>query len=184
VAFFILMAESAADAAAWKTPVGAMTSDAGTFEEFFEAERDRLLKTFTMITGSRAEAEDIVQDAFVNVWQRWDRIAALEDPRAYLNRACVNGFRSRARRAKVALRHVVRPVPDPDALAAVDDRDEARRLLAALTPRQRAALLLTELWDMTAEEAGRSLGIKASTVRALAYQARSASRASKEDAGV
>lgn len=107
-------------------------------------------------------------------------MAALEDPRAYLNRACVNGFRSRSRRAKVALRNVVRPAAERDAIAAVDDRDEARRLLSGLTPRQRAALVLTEMWDLTAEEAGRSLGIKASTVRALTYQARSASRATRE----
>jgi len=174
--------ESTADAAAWKTPGETMTSGAGAFEAFFEAERDRLLKTFTLITGNRVEAEDIVQDAFVNVWQRWDRVAALEDPRAYLNRACVNGFRSRTRRAKVALRNAIRPSAGPDALAAVDDRDEAHRLLSRLTPRQRAALVLTELWDMTAEEAGRSLGIKASTVRALVYQARTASRAAREAA--
>jgi RNA polymerase sigma factor (sigma-70 family) len=159
-----------------------ITFEAGGFAEFFEAQRDRLLRTFTVITGDRAEAEDIVQDAFVNVWQRWDRIAAVDDPRAYLNRACLNGFRSRSRRAKVALRNAIRPAAERDALAAVDDRDEARRLLSALTPRQRAALVLTELWEMTAEEAGRALGIKASTVRALAHQARTASRATREAA--
>ena len=159
-----------------------ITFEAGGFAEFFEAQRDRLLRTFTVITGDRAEAEDIVQDAFVNVWQRWDRIAALDDPRAYLNRACLNGFLSRSRRAKVALRNAIRPAAERDALAAVDDRDEARRLLSALTPRQRAALVLTELWEMTAEEAGRALGIKASTVRALAHQARTASRATREAA--
>lgn len=51
----------------WNTP-RTMNSEAEAFEEFFEAERDRLLKTFMLITGSRAEAEDIVQEAFVNVW--------------------------------------------------------------------------------------------------------------------
>jgi RNA polymerase sigma factor (sigma-70 family) len=178
------MVGSTAQTPAWKTALGAMTSEAGTFEAFFEAERDRLLKTFTVITGNRAEAEDIVQDAFINVWRRWDRVGAMDDPRAYLNRVCINGFRSRARRARVAVRNAVRPTVAGDALEAVDDRDEARRALSALTPRQRAALVLTELWGMTADEAGRSLGIKASTVRALTYQARSASRAAREGADV
>ena len=177
------MGESTAEARAWKTTGNTMTSVLA-FEEFFEAERDRLLKTFTLITGSRAEAEDIVQDAFLNVWQKWDRVAGLEDPRAYLNRACLNGFRSRTRRAKVALRNAVRPGPGRDELAVVDDRDEARRLLSTLTPRQRAALVLTEIWDMSAEEVGRSLGIKASTVRALNHQARNAARTSREGADV
>jgi len=177
------MNDSAAEARAWKTPLGTMTA-AVAFEEFFEAERDRLLKTFTVITGSRAEAEDIVQDAFLNVWQKWDRVAALDDPRGYLSRACLNGFRSRTRRAKIALRNAARPGPGRDEIAVVDDRDEARRLLSTLTPRQRAALVLTEIWDMSAEEVGRSLGIKASTVRALNHQARSAARSSREGADV
>ena len=56
--------------------------------------------------------------------------------------------------------------------------------LARLSPRQRAALVLTEGLGYEAEEAGRLLGIKGSTVRALNFQARSALRASREDADV
>ena len=41
-----------------------------TFEEFFHAERARLFKAPVVITGSRYEAEDIAQDAFLRVWER------------------------------------------------------------------------------------------------------------------
>jgi DNA-directed RNA polymerase specialized sigma24 family protein len=72
-----------------------MATEPRAFEEIFEAERDRLLKTFTVITGNRAEAEDIVQDAFLKIWERWDSVRAMDDPVAYLNRTAINCFHSR-----------------------------------------------------------------------------------------
>ena len=49
-------------------------------------------------------------------------------------------------------------------------------MLQALTPRQRAALLLLDLYDYGSEEAGRIMGIRPSTVRALATQGRAVLR--------
>ena len=168
--------------AGWNDAVSVTT--APTFEEFFETERDRLMRVMSMVTGRRAEAEDIVQDAFLQVWERWDRVRSMEDPVAYLNRVAINGFRSRSRRALVALRKVARPTPEPDVFEAVDAQDVVMRALAALTPRQRAAIVLTELWDFTPEQAGRLLGVKASTVRALTFQGRSALKSMRESSDV
>jgi RNA polymerase sigma factor (sigma-70 family) len=67
---------------------------------------------------------------------------------------------------------VVRAAPPPDPLQAVDDRDEVVRALGRLTARQRSALVLTDLLEMTSEDAARALGIRASTVRVLAARAR------------
>ena len=53
--------------------------------------------------------------------------------------------------------------------------------LSSLAPRQRAAIVLTEVLQYTAEEAGSMLGIRAATVRALHFQARSALKNSGED---
>ena len=41
------------------------------FEEFFDLEQERLLRLLWMVTGSLPEAEDIVQEAFLRVWERW-----------------------------------------------------------------------------------------------------------------
>ena len=46
-----------------------------TFEEFFEFEKDRLLRVLSLITGNRAEAEDLAQEAFTRVFERWDTVA-------------------------------------------------------------------------------------------------------------
>ena len=145
-----------------------------SFEEFYEHERDGLFGALCLITGNRHEAEELTQDSFVAVWERWDRVAAMENPTGYLYRTALNGFRKRRRRALFAVRHAIGGGRSQDAFEAVDARDVLRRALATLTPRQRAALVVTELLGHTSEEAGELLGIRAVTVRVLASQARAA----------
>jgi len=149
-----------------------------TFEEFFHAERDGLFGALVLITGNRHEAEELAQDAFLAVWERWDRVESMANPAGYLYRTAMNGFRKRRRRAAVALRRVVRSQADRDVFAEADARQVVAGALAGLSRRQRAALVLTELLGFTSEEAGRALGIKAVTVRALASQGRAAMKRS------
>ena len=151
-----------------------------TFEGFFHAEKDRLLQVLSVITGSRAEAEDIAQESFTRLFERWDEVATMENPAGYLHRAAMNQFRSRYRRSAVALRRAIAIGPARDVFDEVDDRDLAMRALGALPPRQRAALVLTEGLGYSGEEAGRLLGVQATTVWALTHQAR-ASLATMEE---
>lgn len=144
------------------------------FDSFFEEQKDRLLRTLSVITGSRAEAEDLAQEAFTRVFERWDTVAAMEDPAGYLHRTAMNLFRNQYRRTMVALGRAVGIGPEQDVFKSVVDRDTATRALGALTPRQRAALVLTEALGYSGEEAGQLLGVKASTVWALTHQARAA----------
>jgi RNA polymerase sigma factor (sigma-70 family) len=155
----------------WET-LGASMQTAPSFEEFFEAEKTRLFKALYVVTGSKAEAEDIVQDAFLRVWERWERVRGLQDPAGYLHRTAMNAFRDRYRRARLNVKRAFRADPQSDAFEAVEDRSVAAEVLGRLTPRQRAAIVLTEGLGYPAEEAGKILGIKASTVRALTFQAR------------
>jgi RNA polymerase sigma factor (sigma-70 family) len=147
-----------------------------SFEAFFEAEHARLLRALYLVTGNVEEAEEVTQDAFLSVWERWDRVDAMEDPTGYLFRTAMNRFRSRYRRAARAARRVVGGAEGRDAFAEADERDALARALAALPARQRAAIVLTELLGYGSEEAGRILGVKDVTVRSLASQARGALR--------
>ena len=147
-----------------------------TFEEFFDRERNRLFGAMCLITGSRHEAEEVTQDAFVSMWERWERVRGLEDPTGYLYRTAMNAFRKRARRASLAVRRAVGLTPPRDEIAAADARRMVMLGLAALTPRQRAALVLTDLLEYSSEEAGGLLGVRPGTVRALAHQGRAAMR--------
>ena len=146
---------------------------APSFEEFYEATFRRVFTALCLVTGNRHEAEEIAQDAFLRVFERWDRVGVLEDPTGYLFRVSMNVFRSRYRRASLELRRELLLAPAAtDDLASVETHDEVVRLLQGLDPKQRAAILLTAILDYSAEEAGRMLGLRASSVRSLTTRAR------------
>jgi RNA polymerase sigma-70 factor (ECF subfamily) len=147
------------------------------FRTFFEDEHRGLLKALYFVTGDRAEAADLTQEAFLKLWERWDRIDTIRDPRAYLFRIAFNGFKMRARSAARAATHVLPIVAVRDPYDDVDIREDVRRMLRSLTPRQRAALVLLDLYGYGSEDAARIMGIRPSTVRALATQGRAALRA-------
>jgi RNA polymerase sigma-70 factor (ECF subfamily) len=152
-----------------------------TFESFFEDEKDRLLRALYVITGSRGEAEELAQESFTRVFERWDHVTAMEDPAGYLHRTAMNLFRKQLRRVRMAVQRTIGLAPQQDVYELVDDRALLADMLASLTPRQRAALVLTEALGYSGEEAGRMLGIKASTVWALTHQARANLKATTEE---
>jgi RNA polymerase sigma factor (sigma-70 family) len=150
------------------------------FEDFFDAEHPRLFGALCFVTGDRHEAEEIMQDAFLRMWERWDE-GRFDDPSAYLFRTAMNVFRNRYRRSLLGLRKTLSITPSEDAFANVDDRDLLVRSLRELTPDQRAAVLLTGYVGLSSEEAGEMLGMRASTVRTLATRARAAIREKEGD---
>ena len=151
-----------------------------SFEAFFRAEQPRLLRALFLVAGNEQEAEELTQEAFLKVWERWDRVRGMDDPTGYLYRTAMNAFRSRYRRAARAARRVVGVGHSRDAFEAADERDAIARALATLSPRQRAALVMTEVLGYGSEEAGRALGVKPVTARVLASQARATLRAKLE----
>ena len=84
-----------------------------SFEEFYRATSRPLFTALCLVTGDRQEAEEIAQDAFVRVFERWGHVRVLEDPTGYLFRVSMNVFRSRYRRASLGLRRVLFLAPDP-----------------------------------------------------------------------
>src|SRR5918999_3285159 len=86
----------------WKAPLEAMDTEPPAFGGFFEEQKDRLLRVLSVITGSRAEAENLAQEAFTRVFERWETVAAMEDPAGYLHRTAMNLFRNQYRRAPFA----------------------------------------------------------------------------------
>jgi RNA polymerase sigma-70 factor, ECF subfamily len=153
-----------------------------SFEDLFRSEKEALYRTLCFVTRNRHEAEELTQDAFVRVLERWDRVSTLDDPRAYLYRTAMNVFRNRYRRALLAAKRTLGAIPPDDAIAAVDERDVAVRALATLSPRQRAAVVLIDVLGFPSKEAGRMLGIRPSTVRMHASRAHAALKEAMTDA--
>jgi len=129
------------------------------FEDLVEAESAGLYGALCLIASDRYEAEDVMQEAFLKVWERWDRVGVMEDPTGYLYRTALNLYRQRLRRASLAVRRAIRLAPPRDELAEVESRDAVMRALAELTPRQRMSVVLVDLLDYSSEEAARVMGI-------------------------
>ena len=154
-----------------------MQDHTASFELFYRSERDGLFASLCLITRDQYEAEELMHDAFLKVWERWGRVREMERPAGYLYRTAINAFRTRYRRTMIAQR-VLGWSSERDPLDDVEGRDRVDRALAALTVRQREAIILTELLDYTSEEAGRLLGVCPGTVRGLAHHGRVALRKS------
>jgi RNA polymerase sigma factor (sigma-70 family) len=146
-----------------------------SFDTFFAAESQMLFRRMWLVTRDRHEAEEIVQDAFLSLYERWDRAPSWDDPTAYLYRTAFNTWKKRTRRAARAVTSVLSAEP-VDEFEAADARSIVSAALARLSPRQRAAVVLTELLGFSSEEAARALGVRAVTARVLASQGRAAMR--------
>lgn len=151
------------------------------FSTFFAEEHRKVFKALYFVTGNRADAAELMQDAFLKLWERWDTIDRIDDPTAYLFRVALNGSRMRARAARRATQRLVAPGSSHDPFGEIDLREDVRRMLLDLAPRQRAALVLLDLYGHDSSEAARIMGIRPSTVRALATQGRAVLRSRAGD---
>ena len=112
--------------------------------------------------------EDIVQESFTKVWERWDTVGSHPDPSAYLYRVAFNLHRNRRRRARLAAKRAFATSASSDAFEMVEQREVLVQALRSLSERQRAAVVLMDLMDMSSDAASEYLGVKPSTVRVLA----------------
>ena len=151
------------------------------FSVFFAEEHGKVFKALYFVTGNRSDAAELMQDAFLKLWERWDTIDRIDDPTAYLFRVALNGSRMRARSARRAGRRLVAHSSSHDPFDEIDLREDVRRMLLELAPRQRAALVLLDLHGYSSDEAARIMGIRPSTVRALATQGRAVLRSRAGD---
>ena len=141
----------------WRDPVAVLL-----------AGRGQALKRYAfLLCGDDHEADDLVQAALVSVLVRTRRTepASLE---AYVRRAVLNEYLDRARARRTWLRYAPRLVAVPDSrdwtVDAARDGD-LRAGLSALSPRQRACVVLRFYEDLTVPEVARALGCGEGTVK-------------------
>jgi RNA polymerase sigma-70 factor (sigma-E family) len=148
-----------------------------SFGDFVSAALPALLRFGHVLTGSPAEAEDLVQEALARSMRRWRRDQPA-DPVAYVRKVMVNTHLTRWRRwgSRVRLGDVPEIAADDAGLQRSHDRDALRRALAALPPRQRAVLVLRYLEDMPDDAIAALLGCQPTTVRSQAFRGLAALR--------
>ena len=117
-----------------------------------------------LVTGSAALGEEVTQDAFLGLQQRW---GSVEQPDAYVRSAVVNRARSAGRRAR---REQPGPVPDRGR-DLTPETDAVWDVLRRLPQRQRAAVVLRFYEDRPDDEIAALLGCRPATVRSLIHRA-------------
>jgi RNA polymerase sigma factor (sigma-70 family) len=145
-----------------------------SFGVFFAEHYVKLYRALILVTRSPDEADEIVQDAFVKIWARWNRVSVMESPDGYLYRTALNLYHQRGRQAARLVRLLASwPRHDrEDALDRFDEIDALERLVLRLPPRQRAALVITDYLGYDSAAAAEILGIQPGTVRMLVSKAK------------
>jgi RNA polymerase sigma-70 factor (sigma-E family) len=142
----------------------------------FRAHYLELVRLAAFVVGDVTAGEDVVQDVFVRLHQRWDDLAGQWDPLPYLRTAVVNGCRSAFKRRASQLRRqaavaVELPPPPLTAEESVLLTEDRRRLLTALAvlPRRRREVLVLRYYAGLSEaEIASTLGISPGTVKSTA----------------
>jgi RNA polymerase sigma factor (sigma-70 family) len=130
-----------------------------SFESFYRGELRGQVQRAALLLGSATSANDVVHDAFIAVFQRWE---SLENPGPYLNRCVLNGCRDLLRRQRSA--------PNESRPSFVGDRADDVAVwdgLAGLPFRQRAAIVMRYWQGMEEFEIAHALGIRPGTVGSL-----------------
>ncbi len=131
------------------------------------------------LAGNIWDAEDLAQDTLLRAFGHWGvTYPPIRDPRAYLLRTATNVWIDTLRRRETEARSPTPgadelPAPGGDPATAPDLREAGSRLLQRLSPQERAALVLKEVFDMTLEEIAEVLTTTTGAVKAALHRGRS-----------
>jgi RNA polymerase sigma factor (sigma-70 family) len=137
------------------------------FERLCETTYTRVFRAAFLILGNRQEALDVAQETFARAFARWGKVRAMESPEGWLIKVAVNQSISLRRRA---WRRAFGPPPEVPSDPPEASDPALASALGALTPAQRAAVIVRYYLDMSVQDASQALGKRPGTVRALTSQ--------------
>jgi RNA polymerase sigma-70 factor (sigma-E family) len=144
------------------------------FRDYVAARSAALLRTAYLLTGNRADAEDLLQTALAKTYLAWDRIREREAVDGYVRRIMVNTQTSWWRRRKVA-EYPTDDLPErTESRSATDDvalHDALWSALGQLPTRQRAMVVLRYYEDLSEAETAQVLGVSVGTVKSTTSRA-------------
>jgi RNA polymerase sigma-70 factor, ECF subfamily len=148
--------------------------DPESFDAFYAGSVRRVVCQLYALTGDRAEAEDVVQEAYARAWQRWDRVAGYADPEGWVRtvayRIRVSAWRKTVSRGAAHRRHgAAGPVPEvsADYLAVIG-------ALREIGVDQRRAIVLHHMAGLSVAEIARETGASIAAVKARLSRGRQA----------
>jgi len=152
------------------------------FDEFYATHYDGLARTLTIALGDRAAAEEAAQEALTRALRRWHQVRALDRPAAWLYVVAMNHVRDRWRRERREPRwdtELETSVIDPT--GGVTTVLSVREAITTLPARQREAVVLRYLADLTLADVAEAMGCALGTVKATLHQALGSLRVELEE---
>ena len=144
------------------------------FRSYVAARSPALLRTAYLLTGSRTDAEDLLQTTLAKTYLAWDRIREREAVDGYVRRVLVNTQTSRWRRRRVD-EYPTDELPERGSgRVAAEDlalHDALWTALAGLPKRQRATVVLRYYEDLSEAETAQVLGVSVGTVKSTTSRA-------------
>jgi RNA polymerase sigma-70 factor (ECF subfamily) len=143
-------------------------ADDAAFEAFYRSEHERMVRALTLALGDRSLAEDCAQVGFERAYARWDRMSQYEKPGAWVYVVAVrHGWKTAKRRSG--------PTGQRTALAdgstSIDGDLWFAQVVQQLPPRQREALVLRHLADLTLADVAKAQRVSVGTVKASLHAA-------------
>ncbi|GAC1591932.1 MAG: hypothetical protein NVS3B21_10970 [Acidimicrobiales bacterium] len=140
------------------------------FDPWYEGEHSKVLGACAALSGDRDSAQEATDEAFARAFERWDTVSTMSSPGAWVHTVALNCLRrSLRRKAREDLLHRKRqnppfeaPVPRPEVWAAV----------RTLPERQRLAVVLRYVADLSENDVGLVMGVSRGTVASTLSAAR------------
>ena len=156
------------------------------YEQFIRQHERAILNYLWRMMGDEQAAYDLTQEVFLRAWQRFEVVRRYEQPRSWLFRVATNLAITQLRRRALPVGAaasldtspgVVRDFASSDPAWRLAERDLVRRTLLQLAPQRRAALVLREVYGLSAAEVGQTLGMTPMAVRMALHRGREQFRA-------
>jgi RNA polymerase sigma-70 factor (sigma-E family) len=144
-----------------------------SFDAFYSREYSSLVAMAFALTGSRAHAEDVAQEAMLTAYRRWDDVSRLDLPVAWVRRVCANTATSLVRRRVVEARALLRLRARPVVVSELDETDGAFWAEVRRLPRRQAqCVALRYVYGCSVSDIARILGCAEGTVKSQLWNAR------------
>lgn len=147
------------------------------FDDVFRADHRAIVALVWALSGSRAVAEELTQEAFLRAHVRWDKVGRYDNPGAWVRRVAINLATSQRRRLGAEERALGRIGNDPDesdVAAGIVAADRFWIAVRTLPKRQQAVVALHYLEDRSVADVAEVLDVAEGTVKAHLHKARAA----------
>ena len=148
-------------------------TDLETFSWFFTAEYPQVVRLLTVVLHDGAAAEDLAQDAFVQLHRNWQKVSRYDSPEAWVRRVALNrAFSWRRREGRRRHLELASAAQVPEKATAGEERSAVLDAVRRLPARDRALVALYHLEDRPLVEVADVLGLSLGAAKVALHRAR------------